>query len=181
MAITSRQKLNTQNIGENPGILSRSISGTRCGGIPGRLTLLNISLGSNLSCLVRVILLHGQTVTFLALGPSIVEIARCNRERRDNARYSLFLEIPLPLQLPFYSALSELRVSLSHGVGDGQRKRQRLSTGHGSCGSPRRVESPVRLVRCEGPRGCKHKWHPAARRRRYFRYPLEWQLVESTL
>jgi hypothetical protein len=48
MAITSRQKLNTQNIGENPGILLRPVSGVRCRGT-GRAPL-NISLGSNLSC-----------------------------------------------------------------------------------------------------------------------------------
>lgn len=81
-------------------------------GYTGRLALLNISLGSNLSCLVRIILLHGQTVTFLALSPSIVESFE-----REGTRVSLSLSSSrsraLPLQLPFYSALSELRVSLS--------------------------------------------------------------------
>lgn len=72
-----------------------------------------LSLGSNLYCLVRVILLHGQTVTFLALGSPIVESFVVIE--RDGTRA---ISLPsrsqaLPLQLPFYSALTELRVSLS--------------------------------------------------------------------
>lgn len=142
MAITSRQKLNTQNIGENPGILSRSISGARCGGT-GR-ALLNISLGSNLSCLVRVILLHGQTVTFLALSPSIVESFRGNRERR-RALLSLFLSRDLKrfrFNCPFIP-LSRNYASLSLRAEEGQRERQRLSTA-----TARAAHPEERRVRC---------------------------------
>lgn len=60
MAIAPRQKLNTQNIGENPVILSRLARGHGSG------APLNISLESNLSPFACVILLYGQTVTFLS-------------------------------------------------------------------------------------------------------------------
>lgn len=105
-----------------------------------------LSLGSNLSCLVRIILLHGQTVTFLALGPSIVEIVRCNRERRD-ARLSLpplssSRSRALPLQLPFCSALWESRVSFS-------RRRRWTTKAPTPLDTPRLVRlTPKSGVRC---------------------------------
>lgn len=92
-----------------------SVAVNKWGKTRGYRALLNISLGSNLSRLVHVILLHGQTVIFLALNPSIVESFVIIE--REGFPLSLSLSFSrsqaLPLQLPFYSTLSELRVSLS--------------------------------------------------------------------
>lgn len=97
---------------------------------------LNISLGSNLSCLVHVILLHGQTVTFL--DPSIVETLVVIE--RESSHFSLFLEIlnvSAPIALLFHS-LGITRLSPRRR---GTTKAPTPLDSDGSCESPRRVKS----------------------------------------
>ena len=113
-----------------------SVAVNKWGKMRGYRAPLNISLGSNLSCLVHVILLHGQTVTFL--DSSIIETLVVIERESSHFSLSSSRSRTFPLQLPFYSSLFRNYASLSRR---GTTKAPTPLDSDGSCGSPRRVKS----------------------------------------
>jgi len=110
-------------------------------------------------------------------GPVSLSLSLSLSFRSGSARlFSLFSVVSRAFPLGFRPCArlirAELLASLATKRENGPSRRRGLVRL-----TPRRKRNPARLVRREGPaRGCKHKWHPAARhRRRRFRYPLEWQ------